>query len=276
MLRVTLGLSIAFAVVGAAAPAAAEITTFANYSGTGGANMYWQRLGSTYVATGTAAQVAASRTAARGTAGGHFFTIANATSTTPGAVAAMFTFLNPHLYELGALASSYRFDAVAHAGSVAQAAGGFVYQPIMSGTFSFTYTGAADLRVNHTIYRTGANLLSATFAGGTIAGQTGATSGSVNASTSVAGETIAYTSDFIDFGRTIDQDLSISLSSITRSLFAGPNQALRSFAATTTGSFSTDPLPSLTAPVPEPATWSLLVAGFGLVGLSRQRALAAG
>ncbi len=275
MTRLTISLAAAAVAMAGAAPAAADITSFANYSGVGGANMYWQRLGTTYSSVGTPAQVAASQASAIATAGGHFFTIATPTSTTPGAVAAMFTFLNPGLYTLGALDASYRFDATATAGSIAQTAGGFVYQPIMSGSFSFTYTGTADLHVKQAVYHTGANLLSATFAGGTIAGQAGATSGSANASTSVPGETITYSSDFIDFARTTDQDLAIAMSSISHGLAAGRNQALRSFAATTTGSFSTDPLPRLTAAVPEPATWALLTAGFGLVGVSRRRTAAA-
>lgn len=254
----------------AAVPAAADITAFANYSGVGGANMYWLRTGTTYSAVGTTAQVAASRAAAIATAGGRFFTIATPTSTTAGAVASKFTFLNPVLYALGSLDAAYSFDATATPGSVAQTAGSFVYQPIVSGTFSFIYTGASDITVNRVVYHTGSNLLSATFTGGTIAGQTGATSGSATASTSVAGETITYTSDFIDFSRTTAQDLSISLSSITRGLNAGSFQALRSFATTTTGSFSTDPLPTLTSATPEPASWALLITGFGLVGAARR------
>lgn len=254
----------------AAAPASAEIATFANYSGVGGANMYWQRTGTTYSAVGAAAQVAASRASALATAGGRFFTIATPTSTTAGAVAAKFTFLNPVLFALGPLDAAYSFDATATSGSVAQTAGGFVYQPIVSGTFSFTYTGASDIIINHVVYHTGSNLLSATFTGGTIAGQSGATSGSATASTSVGGETITYSSAFINFSRTTDQDLSISLSSITRGLSASPYQALRSFAATTTGSFSTDPLPTLSSATPEPASWAMLVAGFGLVGMARR------
>lgn len=183
----------------------------------------------------------------------------------------MFTFLNPRLWTLGPLASAFRFDAVAAPGSVAQGAAGFVFQPVMSGTFAFTYTGAAALHVGSSIYRTGANLLSATFVGGAIAGQNGATSGSAIASTSVAGETIAYTSDFIDFASTVDQDWAISMTSITKSLGFAANQSLSSFAATTTGSFSTDPLPVLSAAVPEPAAWALMASGFGLAGAAARR-----
>ena len=258
----------------AAAPASAEIRTFANYSGVGGANMYWQRTGTTFSSVGTPAQVAASRASALATAGGHFFTVSAPTSTTPGAVQTEFTFLDPNLFGLGALAASFRFDATATAGSPAQRAGSFVYEPIVSGTFSFTYTGTIDLKRGGTVYRTGANLLSASFRGGTIAGQIGATSGSSTASSAVAGETIAYTSDVLDFSHTVEQDFALSLSSITRGLTALPNQALRSFAATTTGSFSTDPAPVGSA-TPEPATWAMLIVGFGFVGVSRRRQVAA-
>ncbi len=254
----------------AATPASADITAFANYSGVGGANMYWLRSGTTYSSVGTPTQIAASRASAIATAGGRFFTIATPTSTTVGAVASKFTFLNPVLYALGQLDASYRFDATATNGSVAQTAGSFVYQPIVSGTFAFIYTGAGDITVNRVVYHTGSNLLSATFTGGTIAGQNGATSGSATASTSVAGETITYTSDFIDFSHTTAQDLSISLSSITNGLNAGSFQALRSFATTTTGSFSTDPLPTLTSATPEPESWAMLITGFGLVGAARR------
>lgn len=298
----------------ASVPASATLSTFANYSGVGGANIYWQRAGTDYTVatpatvavphyarvTGTSAQRAAirdanaalfagyntavanaataaaaateaSRVSALATAGGSLFTIATPGGTTPGAVATNFTFLNPVLYALGPLAAAFTFDATASAGSVAQAAGGYVYQPVMSGTFAFTYTGATPLHVLNRVYRTGANLLSATFVGGTIIGQNGATSGSASASTSVPGETISYASDFIRFNKTIDHDFAISASAITAALGFKQYQALNSFKATTTGSFSTQPLPTLAAGAPEPASWAMLVVGFGLIGVARRR-----
>ena len=270
----TMTIAAVTAALSGAAPGLAAITTFADYSAVGGSNLYWQRTGTTYSTAGTPEQVAASAASALATAGGHLFTISSPTSTTPGAVQTEFSFLDPSLFGLGTLAASFRFNATATAGSAAQSLGSFVYQPIFSGTFSFTYTGVADLKEGGTTYHTGANLLSAVFTGGTIEGQTGATSGSATASSSVNGETITYSSDILAFTGTVEQDFAISLSSISRGLAALPNQALRSFGATTTGSFSTDPAPSASA-TPEPATWAMLVTGFGLVGLSRRRQVAA-
>jgi hypothetical protein len=295
-------------------PAGATIATFANYSGVGGANLYWQRTGTTYtVATpaavaplrlatvrGTPSQqaaiiaanaaattahtdavaaaqadadtaTAASKASALATAGGNLFTIATPDSTTPGTVATKFSFLNPVLFALGALDASFQLNAVATPGSVAQRTSGYDFQPIFSGSFSFTYTGATTLHVLGHAYRTGANLLTANFVGGSIAGQDGGTSGSATASTSVPGETITYTSDLIRFTHTISQDFAISASSITSALGFSQYQALNSFSATTTGLFATQPLPELTASVPEPATWAMLVAGFGLVGVGVRR-----
>ncbi len=296
------------------APGAAAIATFANYSGIGGANLYWQRAGTTYaVATpaavaplhlatvrGTSSQraaiiaanaaattahtaavaaaqaaadtaTAASKASALATAGGNLFTIATPGGTTPGAVATKFSFLQPVLFALGALDARFELNAVATPGSVAQSTSGYDFQPVFSGGFSFTYTGATALHVLGHVYRTGTNLLTANFVGGSIAGQDGGTSGSATASTSVPGETITYTSDLIRFTHTVSQDFAISASSITSSLGFSQYQALNSFSATTTGLFATQPLPELTASVPEPATWAMFIAGFGLVGTGARR-----
>ncbi len=296
------------------APAAAAIATFANYSGVGGANLYWQRTGTTYtVATpvavasphlqtvrGTTAQreaitaanaaatatynaavaqaqsdadtaTAASKASALATAGGNLFTVAAPGVTAPGTVATKFSFLNPVLYALGSLDAAFTLNAVATPGSIAQGTNGYDFQPVFSGTFTFTYTGATPLAVLGRTYRTGANLLTANFTNGAIAGQNGSTSGSATASTSVPGETIVYTSDLIRFTHTTAQDFAISASSITSALGFSPYQALNSFSAVTTGLFATEPLPVLTAAVPEPAVWTMFVAGFGLVGLGMRR-----
>ena len=66
-------------------PAAADITTFANYTSVGGANIYWKQ--------------SASKT------GGSFFTIASPIATTPGSVPALFTFLSPSVIPIGCRSS---------------------------------------------------------------------------------------------------------------------------------------------------------------------------
>ena len=342
--------------IAAATPAAAVITTFANYSGVGGANLYWKRSGTNYVVavpvhvnpvhvnpvvvvahtvavTGTPAQkaakiaannaaiaaavaanaanvitanntntaninaaavtnaanivtatnqTAASAASADATAGGQFYTIHTSTSTTPGSVATHFSFLSPGghnplqaLAALGALNANFTFLGTAAPGTQVNpsiAAFGFDVQPLTSGTFSFIYTGAANLVVHHTIYHTGANLLTAIFTKGAIVGDDGATSGAAADSTAGANAgMITYTSDFLSFLSTNRKDYAISATSITAPLGFGTHQALNTFKATTTGSFSTDPQPTPTAIVPEPAMWGLMVVGFGMVGFRARR-----
>ena len=248
-------LAVAFTV---ATPASAVVETFANFTGVGGSNIYWKQ--------------SASQT------GGQFFTISTPAGNSPGSVATRFRFESPRpgdrmdvLAALGQLNASYTFLATAASGNPALSFAGFTVQPLSTGSFSFIYTGAAPLVVAHTTYHTGANLLSATFfSGGGIAGSLRGSSGSLNASTS-AGDTIVYSSDFLNFGLTVDQDFALSLSSITPPLAAAGGQSLRTFFGTATGSFSTDPVPLPTAVIPEPATWGLLVVGFGLVGLQGRR-----
>jgi len=129
----------------------------------------------------------------------------------------------------------------------------------------------AGLKVRQWVYHTGANLLSATFTGGAIVGQAGTTGGSSAANTG-EGDTIVYTSDFLSFGSITSRDFALTLSSVIPNISFVPNQALNSFNTKSSGAFSSDPAPVLTAPVPEPASWMLLAAGCGFVFRGRARA----
>ena len=241
-----------------ATPASAVIETFANFTGVGGSNIYWQQSVSL--------------------TGGQLFSISRPGDNSLGSVATRFRFESPNpgnrmdiLAALGQLSASFTLNVTAADGSVAGAFGRNLYQPLTSGTFSFIYTGLTPLVVAHTTYRTGANLLSAiVISHGGITGTLRGSSGSVNVSTT-AGDSITYTSDFLNFGSTVDQDFAVSLSSATPPLGVVGGQSLNTFFATAAGTFSTDPVPLPTAVIPEPATWGLLVVGFGLVGLQGRR-----
>ncbi len=251
-----LALAGALALVSVAAPASATITTFAQYQAVGSdANLYWKNSG-----TGNPETTGTS---------GSLYTVA-ANGTTPAARLVSFSFLQPQLTFLGQLAANFTFNATAS--GVATTASNFIFQNNLSGTFSFTNVNA--ITVGSNTYAAGSNLLSATFNNTGIAGQRNSTSAGVTAATAF-GATITYTSDFIDFSSTTDRDFSLSLTSVQSPLNATPtggtpNRALRTFRGLSTGSFSSDPAPIVTA-VPEPASWALMIAGFGMVGLATRR-----
>ena len=237
-----------------ATPAAAVVTTFASYNPIGStANLYWKNNGTGSVAT-------------NGT-GGSFYTIATSSATTPGSRNVRFSFLqagiSPFVTDVVAGFSLFA-TVVAHPATLS---GTQLSQDFIYGTFSFVST--TPITVGATTYAAGSNLLSAVFTLGTINGRTAGTSGSFSGSTT-GGSVITYTSDFLNFTPTIDRDFAIGLTSITSSLSRATGKALRTFKANSTGSFSSDPAPLINA-VPEPATWAMLVAGFGMVGVAARR-----
>jgi len=235
------------------APASADITTFASYIGVGGQNIYYRKVSSL---------------------NSSLYTIAAPGANSPGTVSTVFTFLSPsvtnrlqQLANLGALRADFTFRATATA-PVDGARN--LSQDLLSGSFSFIYKGAAPLVVDHTTYYTNANLLSATFGGGSLAGRLGSNAANVDGSTA-AGDTIGYTSDLLNFAPTNEKDFALSLNALSPALGRTVGQVFNTFFATSSGNFSTDPAPLPTAIIPEPATWGLLVVGFGLVGLQGRR-----
>lgn len=160
---------------------------------------------------------------------------------------------------------------------IGAAAGTNFVQGRISGTFSFLTTSAITVSgptfVTHT-YAAGSNLLSGTFAGADITGKIGGTSGAAGAST-LGGDTIVFTSDFLDFTNTVNRDLGLTLTSVLAGFNerTGVNKALNNFRANVSGQFSSDPAPLVNglAVVPEPQMWVLMVAGFGMVGLQVRR-----
>lgn len=238
-----------------AVPSAAVISTFATFSTIGtGANIRWQNNGAGAVAS-------------NGT-GGSIYTIATASSNTPGAVNVKFSFLQAAIAPFVTdVAAKFTLNASV-INSPAQLLSGFYIEPGISGSFSFISTSA--ITVGATTYAAGSNLLSAMFDQGTIFGKAAGTSGSFSSATS-SGATITYTSDFLNFSSTVDRDFSLNLTSITSPLArASSTKALRTFKASAGGSFSSDPAPLINA-VPEPQVWGMMIIGFGLIGITSRR-----
>ncbi len=242
----------------AAAPAAAVEITFASFSPIGtGANIYWQNNGAAN-SNGT---------------GGSFYTIASNASKVPGSALVSFSFLQPSISPFVTdVTAAFTLNAAAPSGNPATLSSPFIIQPGISGSFSFVTTSA--ITINTTTFAAGSNLLSATFGPASIVGQRTGSSGSFGGSTQ-GGTAVTYTSDFLDFSGTVDRGFQLSLTSIFSAIQAipstgTPTRALRTFRATSSGSFSSDPAPVVTA-VPEPAVWGLMIVGFGMVGLQTRR-----
>lgn len=250
-------IALAIGVAATATPAAAVVTTFAQYTAIGsGANLRWQNSSGTSNGTG-----------------GSLYTTATSTANSPGSRLVSFSFLQPQLAAVATNVNAiFTLNASVPNGNKADLFGSFLLQDPLAGSFSFISTTA--ITINNKTYGAGSNLLTGTFTNAAIAGQRRGTSGSVGASTS-GGSTITYTSDFLDFSETVSRDFSLALTSIASPLQAvptsgTPTRALRTFRALSTGSFSSDPAPIITA-VPEPATWGLMVLGFGMVGFAARR-----
>lgn len=244
--RIT-GVALAAAFMVSAVPSSAVVTTFATFDPIGSTrNIRWVKTG---------------------TSGGQLYTTATATATTPGSAHVNFSLLGSLASYVNNANAIFTLNANTTAGHAATIAGGFLFQNVTSGTFSFTST--APITIGSTTFAAGSNLLSATFTNGTIAGGNRGTSGGISGSTE-GGNIVNYTSDFLDFSATISRDWSLAFTSanpvLSRSTVAS---ALNSFRGTTGGNFSSDPAPG--GSVPEPQVWGLLITGLGLVGVQMRR-----
>jgi hypothetical protein len=128
--------------------------------------------------------------------------------------------------------------------------------------FSIIYNGPTVVLAGHTV-TAGANLLSAKFTNIWIQGVRVANAGSLADSQPTPG-TIDFTSDFMTFAGATERGLAWDLTSISPVLGFEAGKALPSFNASVSGAFSA-------MIVPEPAAWSLMIAGFGAAGVFLRR-----
>lgn len=194
-----------------------------------------------------------------GGAPSQFFTGAPG-ATTPTAVRVNFNILVGDLDPFQGIDSDFLLDASAPASSFSSVTD--LVLSNLSGSFSFTarspitYGGI-----------TGTNLLSGTFTGGNIAIPDGSSSGGANLCSDCVGG-IIFTSDFLNFQNVDVTAFAWSLTSINPVAGVSGDGSLRSFNATMSGDFASDPLPGV---VPEPESWAMLVIGFGFVGATIRR-----
>ena len=271
-----------------AAPASALVTTFATFSApTGADNFAFVNSGNSNARTTDATFYSTNNSVIK-TSTSHGVTTSTVKSYgTPGAVDVRFSFLQsafttqPVVQNVDALLTVTGTIAKNTPLQTATVFGQTVFdQANFSGTFTFVtktaITVGAPNFMPHT-YAAGSNLLTVTFNGADITGSIGGSSGNSQDST-LGGGTVTFTSDFLDFTQTSERDLALSLTSVfptfaQASMVATKNQALKSFLTNGSGQFSSDPAPVINGlvVVPEPGVWMLMVAGFGLVGVSARR-----
>jgi hypothetical protein len=155
-----------------------------------------------------------------------------------------------------------RLTLLATASGVAAFGGPADEQDGIAGAFNFKYTGPTTTFMGLTYTHDATNLLTGVFTLARISGL--GTSGGFHDSTAVG--TITYTSDIIDFSSSTASDFSFSLSGITPPLGFTSGRALNTFSASATGAFS-----AAFSAIPEPATWTTVIVGIGLIGLAARR-----
>ena len=81
-----------------------------------------------------------------------------------------------------------------------------------------------------------------------------------------ADSVITFTSDFLDFTNLVAKDFSFSFSGASPTFSASLGSSSRSTNFSGSGTFASDPAPLVVGGVPEPASWALMLGGFGLLG----------
>jgi hypothetical protein len=186
----------------------------------------------------------------------HFVNNGDGTATLesiPGSIVE-FSFTSPFFAAL--LSQNALFDLSASVTQPTVQVGGTLLQAVASGDFSFTRT---------TPFAGRSNLLSAHFTNAIVTGSTNGTTATFLASQPGGNSTVTFSSDFIDFTSSTDRGFSFSFSGINPSLPGGGGDVLPSWTGDATGTFSVD---TFNGPlgVPEPASWALLIVGFGGAG----------
>jgi hypothetical protein len=192
--------------------------------------------------------------------GGEFFTVNSTSDTTAQGVNTQFTFLDAGFTSLKDLPATLTIDATAGSGNpaVLGSAGTFT-QTGLDGSFSIVYNGTATTIGGFNL-TPGENLLSGTFNGAWIQGAGG--SGSTNV-TEGNGGSANFTSSILSFSNVdpASEEFAFNLLAVSPNFSAASGQALRSFTANGGGNFSDTAMA-----VPEPATWGLMILGFGGAG----------
>lgn len=189
------------------------------------------------------------------------------TISTNGAKTVLTTVNDPVSAAFGFGLASFSFTATGN--GIAVNTGGSSWSQALTGG-SLSFTALAPITVGAQIIPLGANILTLSFLGGAIEADVPGTAGSARV-TLPGSSFFNVSSDYFEFPPLFMTDFSIALSGVTPGfLFDAQNPGslangrFTNFAADSTGTFTA-------GAIPEPASWAMMIAGFGLVGLSRRR-----
>lgn len=248
----------ASALVLAVVPAKAQIATFATFASINSTkNIQFQNEGTSDTRSNDAL----------------LFTTPSGSATNLGSTQVSFSFLQPGLSSyVNNVVANFTMSAAVAKNDTVDAFGNALFQPILSGSMSFTTTTAITVTSpyfsTHT-YAPGANLLTVVFDGSLYGTRNGSTA-NLGGST-LGGNNLLFTSDFLDFSNVVNADLAAAFTALNSGLKVGSNGSLASFRATGGGQFSADPVPNIIGMIPEPASWAMMIAGFGMLGVAARR-----
>lgn len=81
-----------------------------------------------------------------------------------------------------------------------------------------------------------------------------------------ANSVITFSSDFLSFNDLVSKDFSFSFSGADPTFSSVIGNSGRNIVFSGSGTFASDPAPVVIGTVPEPASWAMMVVGFGAVG----------
>jgi len=169
-----------------------------------------------------------------------------------------FNFLNPD----GSV-NGTSFDAIlnltATTGAATVVGGSSALLPVTNGRATFTALSPVSWNGS-----TGTNLLTVDFSGGVLSAILGGSTATYGTSTPPF--SVNFTSDFLDFSTSTERDLAFAINAINPKVgFAfGGGRLNQGSLSGNFGSDATSGNPQ--GVVPEPASWALMFAGFGLIG----------
>jgi hypothetical protein len=172
-----------------------------------------------------------------------------------------FEFLNPFDPALLMQDAFFSLDATAVGPSIPGLLD--VDQLIATGTMSFTRAtpfGPGGLT----------NLLTISFTNAVLSGTLGSGAATFDGGQTLIG-TATFSSDFINFTGSSQRSFALGFSAVTPTISLGPAGMLNSFTADSDGTFSFEGGGGGGNVIPEPATWAMMILGFGGVGVLMRR-----